>query len=144
MRDAAGRLLVKERFWNQVLPGQTQTCGGCHAPHSGLQGRTSNVAIAAPTELVSVDPRIQMAGTAIDATTDVLEDARGHIAALLATGRPARGMEKRLARAERLVRRGARRLERGRPKKAIRLAEIAGRRGLALRRRVLRVLAPAE
>jgi len=133
-----GDLLVKDRFWNQVLPAQTQTCNGRHAPHSRQQARTSNVALATPAELVGVDPPAQMAGVAIRATGDVLEDARQLVAALQADGRSTRRLGKRLTRAERLRRRSERSLEHGRPKRAVRLAELAGRRGLSLRRSALR------
>ncbi|MEM1417319.1 MAG: hypothetical protein AAGH15_20645, partial [Myxococcota bacterium] len=54
--DAEGRRLVEERFWNAVRPSQTLTCSGCHAPHDGRLGRTTNEALAAPTDLSGRDP----------------------------------------------------------------------------------------
>ncbi|MEM9488502.1 MAG: hypothetical protein AAGC55_05130, partial [Myxococcota bacterium] len=50
-----GTVVVRERFWNAVRPGQTQTCAGCHSPHDGTEGRTSNSALSAPTDLASID-----------------------------------------------------------------------------------------
>ncbi len=144
VRDAGGRLLVQDRFWNQVLPGQTQTCNGCHSPHSGEQGRTSNLALAAPTEILGSDPRLQMATAAIDATTEVVNDARTLVEELRAAALSSRGMEKRLDGVERLLGRSTRVLERSREKKALRLAELAGRRGLSLRRKARKKLGRAD
>ncbi len=56
LTDAAGETLVDERFWNAVRPGQTITCAGCHSPHDGTVGRTTNFALASPTDLTRIDP----------------------------------------------------------------------------------------
>jgi hypothetical protein len=66
MKDADGNLLVRERFWTSVRPGQTQTCAGCHAPDDGSTARTSNHALAAPTDLT--EDMTRLIPTSLDPT----------------------------------------------------------------------------
>lgn len=83
--DAQGNVLVEERFWNSVRPGQIQTCAGCHQPKDGTVGRTSNAALATPTDLAAFDatrmiPGIPAASASrLEWTTDQPRelDARG-------------------------------------------------------------------
>lgn len=49
--DAAGGILVRERFGTELKAGEVRRCNGCHAPHDGRTGSTTNLALASPTNL---------------------------------------------------------------------------------------------
>jgi hypothetical protein len=49
--DAQGNLLVKERFFSEVARGELRQCSGCHSPHDGSFGSTTNSALSSPTNL---------------------------------------------------------------------------------------------
>lgn len=50
--DKEGNVLVTERVWQELAPGEVRTCGGCHTPPTG-NGRTTNLALANPANLTS-------------------------------------------------------------------------------------------
>ncbi|MGB7337574.1 MAG: hypothetical protein WBC91_01690 [Phototrophicaceae bacterium] len=52
--DADGNVLVTERTWQELVPGEIRTCGGCHTPDEG-GGRTTNIALNNPVNLTTVD-----------------------------------------------------------------------------------------
>lgn len=60
--DAQGEVLVEERFWNSLRPGQVQTCAGCHSPKDGSVGQTTNFALSQPAELSLFDPTRMIPG----------------------------------------------------------------------------------
>lgn len=49
--NAAGQVVVRERFGTELKAGELRQCGGCHTPHDGTTGKTTNQALAAPTNL---------------------------------------------------------------------------------------------
>ncbi len=49
--SSQGNVVVRERFGTELRAGEVRTCAGCHAPHDGTQGSTSNMALASPTNL---------------------------------------------------------------------------------------------
>lgn len=53
--DAAGNVVVRERFGTELRAGEVRTCTGCHAPHNGRQGATTNFALDSPTNLSGQD-----------------------------------------------------------------------------------------
>ncbi|MCO7227475.1 hypothetical protein [Pleionea sp. CnH1-48] len=53
--DNQGNVIIRERFWNAVKPGEVQTCSGCHSPHDKSEGNISNLALNQPTDLTQVD-----------------------------------------------------------------------------------------
>jgi len=101
--DAQGNVLVKERFWNQVLPGQVQTCNGCHSPHDGRTGRTTNEALASPAILVAEDPLPGRADTALEAAQVAVAEARAAFDSAALGGTPSPRVAARLDRAERVL-----------------------------------------
>jgi hydrazine synthase alpha subunit-like protein/WD40 repeat protein len=52
---ANGTPIVEERFFVEMQPGQVVTCNGCHSPHDGTTGRTTNQALLHPTNLSGQD-----------------------------------------------------------------------------------------
>jgi len=49
--DAAGEVLVRERFGAELRAGELRQCDGCHAPHTGRTRRTTNRALEQPANL---------------------------------------------------------------------------------------------
>lgn len=49
--DAGGNVVVRERFGTELKAGELRQCAGCHAPHDGTLGATTNAALANPTNL---------------------------------------------------------------------------------------------
>lgn len=49
--NAAGEVVVRERFGTELEAGEIRRCAGCHSPHDGRTGATSNAAFAAPANL---------------------------------------------------------------------------------------------
>src|SRR5262249_42327408 len=52
---ADGSVVVQEPFFTEVHPGQVITCNGCHSPHDGHTGRTTNQALGKPANLTGLD-----------------------------------------------------------------------------------------
>jgi hypothetical protein len=50
-----GSAVVEEPFLVEVRPGQILTCNGCHSPHDGRQGRTTNQALSRPKNLTGLE-----------------------------------------------------------------------------------------
>lgn len=70
--DAAGNVLVTERFWAELAPGEVMTCSGCHSPRDGSNpGRTSNMALQNPVNLTGFDVDRDEDGT-VDLLADYL------------------------------------------------------------------------
>ena len=131
--DADGNVLVKERFWNQVLPGQTQTCNGCHSPHDGTTGRITNLALAAPTALVAEDPLPAKAAAALDAARTAVSSVRS---ALDAIPEAPANLAARVARAELALSRAETAIAAPNFAAALRLARRAKSRAEAVTRRL--------
>ncbi|MBI3159395.1 MAG: hypothetical protein HYZ26_07340 [Chloroflexi bacterium] len=54
--DAQGNLLVQERFYTEVAPGEVRQCNGCHAPHGEPPGDpASTLAFQNPANLTDLD-----------------------------------------------------------------------------------------
>ncbi|MEM7352642.1 MAG: hypothetical protein AAF657_17720 [Acidobacteriota bacterium] len=49
--DAGGNVIVRERFGTELRAGEIRQCAGCHAPHDGSVGSTTNLALESPTNL---------------------------------------------------------------------------------------------
>ena len=49
--DTAGNVVVRERFGTELRAGEVRQCAGCHAPHDGTVGSTTNLALDSPTNL---------------------------------------------------------------------------------------------
>ena len=49
--DAAGNVIVRERFGTELRAGEIRQCAGCHTPHDGTEGSTTNFALDSPTNL---------------------------------------------------------------------------------------------
>ncbi len=68
--DAGGEVLVRERFGTELKSGELRQCGGCHTPHDGGTGNTTNLALAAPTNL---------SGEAVDQNGNGIVDLLEHL-----------------------------------------------------------------
>ena len=53
--DAAGNVVVRERFGTELRAGEVRQCAGCHTPHDGSVGSTTNFALDSPTNLSGQD-----------------------------------------------------------------------------------------
>jgi hypothetical protein len=60
--DARNRVVVRERFGTMLISGEVRVCAGCHAPHDGTVGNTSNDALFNVSNLVGVDPDVDNNG----------------------------------------------------------------------------------
>ena len=49
--DSSGQVIVRERFGTELRRGELRQCAGCHAPHDGTTGSTTNLALDSPTNL---------------------------------------------------------------------------------------------
>ncbi len=70
--DAAGQVLVRERFGTELPAGELRQCNGCHAPHHGTTGNTTNQALMSPTNLSG-----QNVDQNDNGVVDLLEDTGG-------------------------------------------------------------------
>jgi hypothetical protein len=60
--DEKNRVVVRERFGTILKSGEVRVCVGCHAPHDGSTGNTSNDALFSVTNLAGVDPDVDNNG----------------------------------------------------------------------------------
>jgi len=67
--DHSEKVLVRERFGTTLKGGEVRVCAGCHAPHGGRNGNTSNEAFSDPSNLTRFDPDTDRNGT-----LDILEN----------------------------------------------------------------------
>ncbi|MCG8456022.1 MAG: hypothetical protein MI919_07050, partial [Holophagales bacterium] len=51
--DSSGQVIVRERFGAELRRGELRQCAGCHAPHDGTTGSTTNFALDSPTNLTN-------------------------------------------------------------------------------------------
>ncbi len=68
--DAGGQVLVRERFGTELRAGEVRRCNGCHSPHDGRVGNTTNLALASPTNLSGKNVDVDGNGV-----VDLLEDS---------------------------------------------------------------------
>lgn len=67
--DDSDKVIVRERFGTILKDGEVRMCAGCHAPHDGRSGNTSNQALSDVTNLTSHPPDEDKNGI-----LDILED----------------------------------------------------------------------
>ncbi len=67
--DAAGNVVVRERFGTELRAGEVRQCAGCHTPHDGTVGSTTNLALDSPTNLSGQN--VDLDGNGV---VDLLED----------------------------------------------------------------------
>lgn len=73
--DKEGNILVAERVWSEFAPGEVRSCNGCHSPHDGSTGRTTNLALMAPANLTFHDVDVDGNGV-VDLIENYLLDVR--------------------------------------------------------------------
>jgi hypothetical protein len=67
--DHSEKVVVRERFGTILKSGEVRACAGCHAPHGGRKGNTSNEALSDATNLTRFDPDTDKNGV-----LDILEN----------------------------------------------------------------------
>ncbi len=80
--DAGGNVVVRERFGTELRAGELRQCAGCHSPHDGTMGSTTNFALENPTNLSGQNVDLDENGV-----VDLLEDLCANMPELCGGGK---------------------------------------------------------